>query len=140
MSTGDRRAMQKKQYTHLMGSIVYCRWIDITSYDVDNMNKFLANTKDFSAHSIIFITTGKLIAENDKVILLAVPFAEKNPNVKQRKATIESIPKGTILEIEELELKGWLMERFREVLHGHLTPDKINAIVDKIYEDKSRLK
>ncbi len=138
MFTRDRRAMKAKRYTRLIDKVVYCRWEDISCYDVENVDKFIARKK-FASYSTIFVTTGKLIAEDNGLILIAVPFAEKNPNNKRREATIESIPKGTILEIEELELKGWLMERFRKVLYGHLTPDKIDAIVSKIYDDKSRL-
>jgi len=127
-------AMQKKQYTHLIGGIVYCRWEDISYYDVDNLDKFVARKK-FASYSNIFVTLGKLVAEDDGLVLIAVSFAEKNPNNKRREAAIESIPKATILEMKELELKEWLLERFRKVLHSYLTSDNINTIISEIYKD-----
>jgi len=117
-----------------MGSIVYCRWMDTSCYDVENLDKFVGR-KEFTPYSTVFVTVGKLVAEDDGLVLIAVPFAEKNPNSRRREATIESIPKAAILEMKELELKEWLIGKFRKVLRSYLSPSEINAIIGKIYGD-----
>jgi len=93
------------KYSDLIGTGVWCKWIDITQYDVNDLDTFLEHEKDFSAHSFIFNTFGKLVAEDNKVILIAQTLAEKNVYIKGRTADIRSIPKNCILDLRELEFK-----------------------------------
>lgn len=94
----------KAKYAHLVDKIVVCRWIDITSYKVDNLDNFLLTQEgQYSNQSIIFITHGIFRAEDDNIIIITPTYAQKNKFVKERKADIEAIPKACILEIEQLD-------------------------------------
>jgi len=98
--------MKKSKYSNLINSVVFCRWMDTTSYDIKDLNTWLRKIGSLSSQSIIFLTFGKLIAEDEQVILIAPTLAEANEDISNRKANdAVSIPKGCILEIKELEFK-----------------------------------
>lgn len=92
----------KDQYPEFINRLVVCRWIDITSYDVDNVDNFVAS-KEYANQSYVFVTLGKFLGEDSTVIIISPSFAEKNPYIKQRKASVYAIPKKCILKIAELD-------------------------------------
>jgi len=96
------RKSHKGKYTVLLNKLVACRWIDITSYDVDNLDNFI-DSKEYAHQSYVFVTLGKFLGEDDVVVIISPSFAEKNPCIKQRKASIYAIPKKCILKIAELD-------------------------------------
>lgn len=91
-----------KKYSNLLNKMVACRWIDITSYDLNGLDEFLKE-KEYAHKSYVFVTCGKFLAEDDIVIIISPNFTEKNPEIKTRKASVYAIPKGVILEIAELD-------------------------------------
>jgi len=95
------------KYPHFLNAIVFCKWIDITEYEVKNIDAFLEHNQDaYYRHSLVFITVGKLVAEDEKVIVLVSTLAEKNSTLKERPAqNVHNIPKNCILNIRELEFK-----------------------------------
>lgn len=110
--------MKKNQYSDLIDSVVFCRWIDITSYDIQDIDIWLKRVGELSSQSIIFITLGKVLAADQDIVLIAPTLAEKNENIKQRKANdAVSIPTGCILEMKELEFKADTKYAF-DVLEG----------------------
>lgn len=96
------RKPYKGKYPELINKLVVCRWIDITSYDVDNLDNFI-DSKEYAHQSYVFVTAGKFLGEDDTVVIISPSFSEKNPYVKQRKASIYAIPKKVILKIAELD-------------------------------------
>lgn len=98
----ENKTKTKKKYSYLLDRLVACRWIDITSYDVDNLDNFVAS-KEYAHQSYVFVTLGKFLGEDNTVVIISPSFAEKNPYVKQRKASIYAIPKKCILKIAELD-------------------------------------
>lgn len=82
--------------------MVVCRWIDITQYDVDNLDNFV-ESKGYAHQSYVFVTLGKFLGEDNAVVIISPSFAEKNPYIKNRKASIYAIPKKCILKIAQLD-------------------------------------
>lgn len=100
---GKKSSAQKKmKYPQLLNRLVACRWIDTTSYDINNLDNFLS-FKEYAHNSYIFVTLGKFLGEDGQVIIISPSFAEKNIYIKERKASIYAIPKKCILKIGELD-------------------------------------
>jgi len=94
----------KKQYADLINKLVICRWIDITTYKTEGLDEFIAKN-EYTYQSYVFLTFGKLLGEDDFVIIISPCFSEENEVIRNRKADIFSIPKGCILKMEELDFK-----------------------------------
>ena len=95
-----------QQIKELVGTVVACKWVDCTHYDVDDIESFLTNNERFLEHNYIFTTFGKLLVEDGYVILITSTLADKNPHHKNRPAKdINAIPQNWILDIKELEFK-----------------------------------
>jgi len=92
----------KSKYPGLVNRLVACRWINITFYDVDNLDNFI-DSKEYAHQSYVFVTLGKFLGEDNTVVIISPSFAEKNSFIKQRKASIYAIPKKVILKIAELD-------------------------------------
>lgn len=102
MAPKQGSASKKMKYTHLLNKLVACSWRDITSYEVDNLDNFVAS-ENYYLQSYVFVTLGKFLGEDNAVVIISPSFAEKNPYIKQRKASIYAIPKKCILKIAELD-------------------------------------
>jgi len=90
-----------------IGSVVFCRWIDITSFPkIDDLDAFVKEQPNLNVHSLVFMTFGKVVGVDKKVLLLAPTFSEKDKYIPKRIAHDPmSIPRGCILEMRELEFK-----------------------------------
>jgi len=102
MAPEQGSAQKKMKYPQLLNKLVACSWRDITSYEIDNLDNFVAN-KNYYLQSYVFITLGKFLGEDNAVVIISPSFAEKNPYIKQRKASVYAIPKKCILKIAELD-------------------------------------
>lgn len=96
---------KKMKYPQLLNRLVACRWLDITQYDVNNLDNFVAS-KEYAHNSYVFVTLGKFLGEDNAVVIISPSFAEENRYIKERKASIYAIPKECILGIEELDFIG----------------------------------
>lgn len=96
----------KKKYSHLIGRWVWCRWIDATRVDLDNLDAFLeSNEGKYNNYCKYKQMAGLFEAEDQYVIVINPIFDEKNPNLPpdQRSASLEQVPKEWVLQIRELD-------------------------------------
>lgn len=102
MASAQSITQKKMKYPQLLNKLVACRFIDITSYEVSNLDNFIAS-KEYAHQSYVFTIFGKFVGEDDIVVVISPSFAEKNAYIKERKASIYAIPKECILGMEELD-------------------------------------